>query len=97
MVFSFLIAAQIQRRKGTITLAEWNLLLRGAGTGVATGDTRVHGAEWVLPAQWRMCAMLEESVPAFSGLAHDLADHALEWREYVNCPEPRICPKLKLV
>ena len=38
MVFSFLIAAQIQLRKGTITQAEWNILLRGVGTTGAGGS-----------------------------------------------------------
>jgi len=39
MVFSFLIAAQIQLRKGVITPAEWNMLLRGVGTAAGSGGS----------------------------------------------------------
>ncbi len=65
MVFSFLIAAQIQRQKGEITLAEWNLLLRGPGIAKARANRPETISDFVSAAQWRMCAALEAVVPEF--------------------------------
>jgi hypothetical protein len=88
MVFSCLIAAQIQRQKGVITNAEWNLLLRGPGVGVR--GNKPDALSWLTAAQWNMCSSLEASVPAFEGLVNDMSAHSAAWRDYISSPEPRI-------
>lgn len=92
MVFSCLIAAQIQRQKGEISNTEWNLLLRGHAADAhahasSRNDTR---AQWMTQAQWNACVALDTQVPAFAGLVRDLSVREDEWREYINSPEPRI-------
>ena len=88
MVFSCLIAAQIQRQRGVISNTEWNMLLRGVGEGAR--GSKPDALSWITPAQWNICSALEASVPAFEGLVSDITSHATAWREYINCPEPRI-------
>lgn len=110
MVFSFLIAAQVLRRRGDISDAEWNLLLRGIVPGLSSGvdpegalgstsslfSKFVERPQWIPHTQWEMCCVMESSIPAFVGFTRDLAENAALWQAYAESTEIRIINKAPL-
>lgn len=88
LIFSFLICTSIQQQAQAITAAEWSFLLRGAQP---LPTTRPNPAPTVLtPAVWGCLHALEETLPAFKGIARSFALDAQAWIKWLQSPQPHL-------
>jgi len=88
LLFSFLICVQVMRRAGTVTDAQWSLLLRGAGLSENPAE---NPADDVLSeASWNLVSALEAAMPGkFGGLGSHLSGRIDEWRAWAEGDEPQ--------
>jgi dynein heavy chain len=86
-IFSFLIAASINRNAGVIGTAAWELLLRGAGI-VERAKQPSNPDPAMLPmTSWDLITTLDTKLPQFSGFTAHITDSLPIWQDYITSPD----------
>ena len=95
LIFSFLIASQILRREGSITDAEWSLLLKGVSI-VPSNFIRTINPDptKIADKTWDMIIYLQNITTVFNKplLGPEIAKNLSEWMTWATCPEPELTP-----
>ena len=81
--FAFLLAAAIQRQEGTISDAEWNFFLRGAGGILVSNPKQLNEPHWVSEAQWEELLFVSQ-LPGMQGVDDAINGSPDEWKEALS-------------
>lgn len=88
LVFSFLVASQINLRETKIKIEDWDLLIRGAG--VVTGkEIKVNPLPHIITdSSWNLAYAVEEKIYGFIGLRDSISINSMQWIDYINSKDP---------
>jgi len=90
LIFSFLCCTAVMRHSNKISTAEWDFLLRGAGTQASAGNIpECPEAPWLSQKSWEMINALQRLVPQrFDGFASSFADELESWGQWLQGSSP---------
>lgn len=83
-IFSFLIAASINRNAGVISSTAWELLLRGAGIVDRVRQPSNPDPSLLSLLSWDLVITLDAKLPQFAGLAGQLTQSLSLWQDYIT-------------
>eukprot|EP00736_Rhodelphis_marinus_P004047 Rmarinus@m.11564 len=87
MLFSSLIAVQIERQSGTVTDSEWNFFLRGGGLVEAVNFPENPSPDWLQQRVWLDLCVLSD-LPMFSDIHHHVMRENDTWKAWATAKEP---------
>nr|XP_034195921.1 dynein heavy chain 7, axonemal-like isoform X1 [Osmia lignaria] len=85
LLFSFLLAINLLKQQGKLSLPQWIFLLTG---GIGIDNPYANPTTWLPSKQWNELCNLD-SVDDFSGIRETFTQHVKEWRHLFDSKEPQ--------
>jgi len=92
LIFAFSIATKIQMKEEKISMAEWNIFLRGV---VVDGDIKNienPKPDVISPKAWRFILNLEPLHENFEGITEKMDQSIDDWSVWIRCKDPTQLP-----
>ncbi|XP_076748638.1 dynein axonemal heavy chain 7 isoform X2 [Xylocopa sonorina] len=85
LLFSLLLAINLLKQRGKLSLAQWTFLLTG---GIIIDNPYVNPTFWLLTKQWNELCNLD-NVEEFSGIRETFTNNTEQWKKLFDSKEPQ--------